>query len=83
MIGTISAIMRKSMGDGKFPFDLDNFRWALSHSYPIVTGIDVEDGFNDVTGELAYTQRLTERQKDMLLQSLVMTTTLMAVPSSF
>ena len=43
----------KINGRWEVSFDLDNFRWALSHSYPIVTGIDVEDGFNDVTGELA------------------------------
>lgn len=40
-------------GQWEVIFDLDRFRWALSNSYPIVTGIDVADGFDDVTGELA------------------------------
>ena len=41
--------------DGKWEvlFDLDDFRWAIANAYPIVTGIDVEEGFDDVTGALA------------------------------
>lgn len=44
---------KKKDGAWEVLFNIDDFKWAISNYYPIVTGIGVGDGFDEITGELA------------------------------